>query len=146
MEQIIDSEISTSTNRIYTERAIWLGTFLGGPITGGYFIAENFKTFHDKTNVVKTWVGTIVISLLLIASTLFIPATDKIPGVTYAFVYTFIASLVVKHYQQTKIAQFLSEGGLPHKRWTVIGRGSIGFFIMLAVIVIVVIVFDLDVK
>ena len=32
----------TQTPKIYNERAIWAGTFIGGPLAGGYLIAENF--------------------------------------------------------------------------------------------------------
>lgn len=49
MEQILD--IQTSTQKIYRDKAIWVGTFLGGPLAAGYLIAENFKAFNDPAKV-----------------------------------------------------------------------------------------------
>ncbi len=40
MEQILD--IEKPKPKIYNYRAIGVGTFLGGPLVAGYFIAENF--------------------------------------------------------------------------------------------------------
>jgi len=43
MEQKIN--IQTPTEKIYKDRAIGVGTFLGGPLAAGYLIAENLKSF-----------------------------------------------------------------------------------------------------
>lgn len=31
------------TFKLYKDKAIYLGTFIGGPLVAGYLIAENFK-------------------------------------------------------------------------------------------------------
>lgn len=45
MEQTLETN---ETVKIYKDRAIWAGTFLGGPLVAGYLIAENFKVFNEK--------------------------------------------------------------------------------------------------
>jgi hypothetical protein len=46
MEEILDAE--KPMQKIYNTKAIIIGTFLGGPLVAGYFIAENFKAFNEK--------------------------------------------------------------------------------------------------
>ncbi len=33
-----------SIEKIYKDKAIWVGTFLGGPLVAGYFFSKNYKT------------------------------------------------------------------------------------------------------
>jgi hypothetical protein len=49
LEKSVFEEVPTE--KIYSEKAIRVGTFLGGPIVAGYFIAENFKVFGDFDKV-----------------------------------------------------------------------------------------------
>jgi riboflavin synthase alpha subunit len=55
------------TEKIYTEKAIRVGTFLGGPLVAGYFMAENFKVFGDSEKAKKTWIITILATLSIFA-------------------------------------------------------------------------------
>jgi hypothetical protein len=55
--------------KLYKDIAVRAGTFMGGPIVAGYLIAENFK------------------------------GTEKIPGYIIPFIYTQVASYMVRQYQ-----------------------------------------------
>ena len=64
MEQTIDFE--KPKQKIYKERAIWVGSFIGGPLTAGYLIAENFKAFNKLEKARKTWIFTWIATALII--------------------------------------------------------------------------------
>jgi hypothetical protein len=53
------------TKKIYTDRLIWAGTFLGGPLVAGYLIAENFKVFNEPNKVKLTWIYAIIATIVI---------------------------------------------------------------------------------
>lgn len=61
MEQTL--EIQNGSKKIYKDKAIWVGTFLGGPLVAGYFIAENFKVFGEYGKAKKTWIYAILTTI-----------------------------------------------------------------------------------
>jgi hypothetical protein len=100
MEQILD--IETPAQKIYKDRAIWLGTFLGGPLAAGYLIAQNFEAFGESHKATKTWVYAILATVLVFGGVFMIPETVEIPNQIIPFVYTGIASYLVHLFQGQK--------------------------------------------
>jgi hypothetical protein len=41
--------------KLYKDKAIWIGTFIGGPLVAGYLIAENYKKLGQDKNASKSW-------------------------------------------------------------------------------------------
>lgn len=99
------------TLKVYTAKAIWSGTFLGGPLVAGYFMAENFKAFNDHDKAKKTWIIAIVVTVLLFGSIFLIPDSDKVPNHIIPLVYTGIAYYLVQHFQGPHIAEHEKNGG-----------------------------------
>ena len=79
MEQILENQ--PISGKVYKERAIWVGTFLGGPLVAGYLIAENFKVFHQNDRVKKTWIYSIIATIVIFGVAFAIPDNIKIPKV-----------------------------------------------------------------
>lgn len=129
MEQILD--IQKPTGKIYKDRAIWVGTFLGGPLVAGYLIAENFKAFNEKDKAKKTWIYAIVATVIVFGGVFLIPATIKIPNQIIPLIYTAIAYYLVQHFQGQSIAAHINSGGLLHSWWRTISVGLIGLVITL---------------
>jgi len=130
MEQlIIDSQ--TMTKKIYTDRLIWAGTFLGGPLVAGYLIAENFKVFNEPEKVKRTWIFAILATVIIFGGIFLIPNIEKIPRQLIPFIYTAIAYFLVQHYQDEKIKTYFKNGGLSYKWWRVLIIGLIGTVISL---------------
>ena len=63
MEQIMEKQ--SPTGKIYKAREIEVGAFIGGPLVAGYFIAENFKVFNQPDKAKRTWVITIIVTILI---------------------------------------------------------------------------------
>lgn len=133
------SFIEIPTYKIYKERAIWVGTFLGGPLVAGYLIAENFKAFNEIEKAKKTWLFAIISTILIFGGIFLIPETIKIPNQIIPIIYTAIAYYLAKHFQEKKMIEHIENGGEYYSWWRIIAIGVIGIFIS----IIAFICFDL---
>lgn len=140
MEQTTDTQ--TSTEKIYKDRAIWVGTFLGGPLAAGYLIAENFKVFNEFDNAKKTWMYAILTTIVVFGGIFLIPDTVKIPNQVIPLIYTAIAYYLVQHFQGQKINAHIDAGGQLHSWWRTIGVGIIALAITIIPIVCFVVIAD----
>lgn len=107
--------------KIYSMGSIWAGTFLGGPLTAGYFIAENFKTFGQREKVTTTWLVAIAVTVVIFGGLFMIPNADKIPNQIIPLIYTAIAYYIVNETQGDKIKQYISETGRAFSIWRALG-------------------------
>ncbi|NHA06077.1 hypothetical protein G7092_19865 [Mucilaginibacter sp. HC2] len=119
----------TQTSKIYNERAIWAGTFIGGPLAGGYLIAENFKAFNKKTEARNTWIFAILATIVIFGGVFLIPNAEKIPRQIIPIIYTAIAYSLVKRYQGSDINAHISTGGPIFNWWRTIGVSLVGLLI-----------------
>ena len=117
------------TMKIYTDRLIWAGTFIGGPLVAGYLIAENFKAFNELNKVRITWIYSILATIIIFGGVFLIPDVEKIPRQLIPFVYTAIAYFIVQHFQGDKIKDFIKNGGESYKWWRALVIGLIGIII-----------------
>ena len=104
-------EAIKSMKRIYKDKLILTGTFLGGPLVAGYLIAENFKVFNEVNKVKKTWIFAIIGTILTFGIAFLIPENAKIPNQTIPFIYTAIVYFFVKHFQKKNISAYIALGG-----------------------------------
>lgn len=109
MEQLFDTD--RPSQKIYTDKAIYVATFLGGPLIAGYLIAENFKAFDEGKQATRTWVYAILASVVIFGIIFMIPDSINIPNYLFPVLYTLVASLVVKRFQGGQIAAHIDAGG-----------------------------------
>ncbi len=140
MEQTTDSQ--TPTAKVYKDRAIWVGTFLGGPLAAGYIIAENFKVFNEADKARKTWMYTILATVVIFGGIMLIPDHIKLPNQVIPFMYTAIAYYLVQHYQGQNISAHISSGGEFQSWGRTIVVGLIGLAITIVPIIGFVLVSD----
>jgi hypothetical protein len=126
MEQ---TNIQLPAQKIYKDRAIWAGTFLGGPLVAGYLMAENFKVFNEPDKAKKAWIYAIIATVVIFGGIFLIPDIDKIPRQFIPFVYTIIAYYLVIHYQGPNIEKHINGGGQTYNWWRAAGIGLIGIVI-----------------
>lgn len=132
MEQKID--IQPSTRKIYKDKTIWIGTFLGGPLVAGYLISENFKAFDEFDKAKRTWIYAIIATIVIFGGVFLIPENVKIPNQIIPLIYTGIASYLFQHFQGENVTSHINSGGQLHSWWRVIGVGVIGLAITLIAI------------
>jgi hypothetical protein len=123
------SDIQTPTEKIFKDRAIWIGSFLGGPLVAGYLIAENFKVFNETDKAKKTWIYTIISTIVVFGGVFLIPENIKIPNQIIPLIYTGIAYYLVQHFQGQNISTHINSGGELHSWWRTIAVGIIGLII-----------------
>jgi len=104
------------TEKLFKPLGIYIATFFGGPIVAGYLISCNYKSLNEKHNVVKTWVFTIIGTMLIL---FYIYAFSNkssrhLPGFLFPLIYTIITYNVVNLVQKRKIAAYISSGGQFH--------------------------------
>jgi hypothetical protein len=128
MEQKIDVQ---TPKKIYKYKEIWTGTFLGGPLVAGYYIAENFKAFEEYDKAKRTWIYTIISTIVIFGGIFLIPNTIKIPNQIIPFLYTGIAGFLAFHYQDQQITAHINSGGQIYSWWRTIGVALIGLAIIL---------------
>lgn len=135
MEDILDIEKPTGKVKVYKENSIWLAAFLGGPLVAGYIIAENFKAFNQPDKMKRTWIITILASVVIFTIAFLLPDGIRIPGQFIPIVYAGVASMLMKHYQENLIREHISTGGQVYSWGRVALVGVIGLLIILAAIV-----------
>ena len=140
MEQTL--EIETPTEKIYKDRAIWVGTFLGGPLTAGYLIAENFKAFNETDKAKKTWVFAIIATIVIFSGVFMIPDNVNVPNQIIPLVYTSIAYFLVQHFQGKNISAHIDSGGQLFSWWRTIAVSIIGLIITMVPIFAFALLYD----
>ncbi|MFT5891871.1 MAG: hypothetical protein ACI9Y7_001978 [Dokdonia sp.] len=115
----------TSKNKVFKDKAIGAGAFLGGPLAAGYFLAENFKAINQPEKVKKTWIITILATIAIFSIAFIIPANSRFPNQLIPAVYTFIAYLLFKNYQEKQVLEKIESGGTYHSWWRVIGASVV---------------------
>jgi fucose permease len=119
-------DIEIPKEKIYSDRALWVGSFIGGPLVAGYLIAENFKVFKDAPKANKTWIITIIGTIIILGGVLLIPDDVNIPSVVIPLVYTSIAYATALYFQKKLMNKHTENGGVFYSWWRVIGIALLG--------------------
>jgi hypothetical protein len=128
--------------KLYKDRAIFVGTFLGGPLVAGYMAAENFKHIGQPDKVKNTWVIAIAATLVVLGAVFFIPGIEKIPNYIIPFIYTAIARQLVMRQQGNAIKAHVESGGQMYSVWRAVWIGLVGTLMLIALVVILMFVAD----
>ncbi len=133
MDSISDIEIPE--DKIYTDKAIWLGTFFGGPLVAGYFLSENFKAFDEKAKARNAIFISVGFTILLMLVIFLMPETSTIPNYAFPLIYSGIVAFLVQHYQGDNIKNHLGLGGETFGGWRVFITAVIGLVLITVPIV-----------
>ncbi|HYK47889.1 MAG TPA: hypothetical protein VEV83_22080 [Parafilimonas sp.] len=135
--------LSTPPNfKVYNDRAIYVGTFLGGPLVAGYLAAENFKQLGQQDKVKITWTIAIGVTIAIFAAVFLVPAIQKVPNYIIPLIYALIAQFLVKRFQGTEIKTHIENGGQAYSVWRAVWIGLIGAVVLVAVIFMIILFLD----
>src|ERR1700712_4767815 len=121
---------------IYSANQIRLGTFLGGPLVAGYFIAENYKVFGEAGKGKAAWIYAIAFSIVLFGSIFAIPDDVHVPGYIIPIIYCWVTYYLVQHFQGKQIDALTNGGEGLFSWWRVVLIGLIGLAVTMALLVI----------
>ncbi len=119
--------------KLYSQRAIAIATFFGGPLAAGVLIRRNSLNLgREKDGAIALIVG-IITTILLFWGIFQIPEPiiDKIPNVIIPAIYTGIIYLIVEKIQGQKLREHKEERGVFYSAWRATGIGAICAAILL---------------
>src|SRR6201996_3066304 len=103
--------------KLYKDRAIWVGTFMGGPLVAGYLAAENFRQLGQKSEARKAWIIAIIATIIIFGALFLVPDVEKIPRYIIPLTYTALAQFLVQKYQGEALKRHIAEGGQTYSVW-----------------------------
>jgi len=113
--------------KIYKKNSIRIATFLGGPLTAGYLIGENYKAFGAKKKTIFAWLISLAVMVVVFVIA-FNMADSQSTGSRYIIplILSFIAYYVVQIFQEKEIEQHFASGGDAYSVWRAVGISLIG--------------------
>jgi hypothetical protein len=141
------SDIQFPTETIYSDKSIWVGAGLGGPLVAGYIMARNFEAFDEPGKVKATWIITIIATGLIFGVAFLIADLGDFVGKAIPGIYAGVAYLLIRQHQGAQIDAHISAGGATHGVLNVAGVSIAGLVItMLPLIGIVLAVESRDTR
>jgi hypothetical protein len=130
--------------KLYRPLNIYVATLFGGPLVAGYLIAANYKALNESRNVARTWIFTIIGTVLIIVFAYVIESrsTRNVPGYIISIIYSVIIYNIVNLVQKPKIINYISAGGQFHPASRVLLVTIIGVVITFLILLIVANFFD----
>lgn len=120
--------------RFYSQRAITIATYFGGPLAAGFLVKKNYETLEQPDNARKSLIIGIVSTILIFAGIFSIPEEiiDKIPNALIPLIYTGIIYLIIERVQGESIKNHKESGGEFYSGWKAAGVGAIAMLILAA--------------
>ncbi|MEA2107448.1 MAG: hypothetical protein U9P82_12155 [Bacteroidota bacterium] len=124
------------TKKLFSQRAIAIATYFGGPAAAGYLVKKNYESYNQEDVGKKAFIIGIISTLLIFAGIFSIPEhiIDKIPNVLIPAIYTGIIYLIVEKIQGKWLKEHKESGGEFYSGWKATGIGAIFMVILLALI------------
>ena len=125
--------------KLYSVKQVYWGTFLGGPLAGGFMIAENFNRLGDKVKSRNTWAITILTTVLIFGLIIFIKQASNFPGYIIPLGYLIATRYMVQKFQGEAIDAHLQDEGELYNNWRTLWIGLIGLVITFLLILLILI-------
>lgn len=115
-------------HKVFTNQAISMATFIGGPLSAGFLMAKNFIAFGNRSAAQNTLIISFISSILLYALFFIIPqhSIDAIPSTLLPVFYTTVVTVLVAKLQGSKIDEHISSKGAKASNWLAFGYGMLG--------------------
>ncbi|MCW3789012.1 hypothetical protein [Plebeiibacterium sediminum] len=136
MTEIKQEADINNSYKLYSQRAIGIATYIGGPIAAGWLIRENFRNLGNDDYGKHALAISILATFFIFAGIFSIPESvmDKIPNFIITLVYTGIIYLTVEKLQGKDIAAHQKSEGAFFSGWKAAGVGLINMVIYMVVI------------
>jgi len=131
-----DERFQEADNRLYSQAAIAIATYLGGPIAAGALMRRNFINLGQEQWGKHAFFFGFVATVLIFLGIFLLPdaVIDKIPDALIPAIYTGIVFLFVKRIQGPKLKDHKESNGPFFSKWRAAGIGSLYMLGLLAVI------------
>lgn len=122
----------TKNLKFYSQKAIGIATFIGGPLAAGYLIRENYLSLNKPDEGRKSLLIGIASTILLFIGIFMIPESimDKVPNQILPAIYTGIVLYIVAKIHGTILYQHKENGNEFYSEWKAAGIGLISAIIL----------------
>jgi hypothetical protein len=135
---MIDAEILTQapTIKLYSQKAIGVATFFGGPVAAGILIRKNFIALGKKEHAFYALIIGIASTILLFIGIFSIPQNilDKTPNTLIPIIYTAVIYYINEIYQGKELKEHKEKNGIFYSNWKAAGVGAIFMSVLLGVL------------
>lgn len=123
----------------YSQKAIGIATFLGGPLAAGYLIRENYLSLNKPDEAKNSLLIGIISTVLLFTGVFMVPDSimDKVPNQIIPAIYTGIILFIVAKTQGNILFEHKENGNGFYSKWKATGIGFISAIVTLVVILCV---------
>lgn len=119
--------------KLNKEWAIFLAAFLGGPLSGGFLMAENFRQLGESSKARITIVLSVVGFLFLFFLPI-VPGMEKVPPYAIAVASLIAIRSLVKFYQEKQIRAHIETGGRTYSILRAIVAGLLSLAMYLSIL------------
>ena len=119
--------------KLYSQRAISIATFFGGPMAAGFLARQNFINLGKEDYGKYSMLIGIVSTLLIFAGIFSIPEhiLDKIPNILIPTIYTGIIYLIIEKLQGKELSDHKINKGEFYSAWKAAVVGAICMVVLL---------------
>lgn len=120
--------------KLYSQKAIGIATFFGGPLAAGILVRKNFINLGKEEQGKQALFIGIVSTILLFAGLFAIPDSimDKFPNSLIPTIYTAIILMIIELVQGHELRLHTTGNGEFYSAWNAVGIGVICAVILLA--------------
>jgi hypothetical protein len=134
---LVESPPAVPQQKLYTEQAIAIATFIGGPLGGSYLLSLNYMLLGEEEagqRAIKWGLAGTIFMLLLF---FLLPGTvsDAVPNMVYNMAFTGLFYYLAKRLQGECLAEHRQLCGSFMTRWRAVGVGLISMVIAVLVAV-----------
>lgn len=125
-------DIHNQPIKLYSQKSITFGTFLGGPLAAGILARQNYLQLGKEKEGMYALIIGIILTFLIIVAIVATPGyiIDKIPRELIPFVYTGIISLIIERLQGKELKAHKENNGEFYSGWKVAGIGAMSMVIL----------------
>jgi len=113
--------------KLYTEQAVAIATFIGGPLGGSYLLSLNYMLLGDEEAGQRTIKWGLAVTVLLLLAFFLMPApvSEAVPDIIYNMAFTGVFYYLTKRLQGGYLAEHRQLRGRFMTRWRAVGVGLV---------------------
>jgi len=129
-------EEPSDKRKLFSEKAVYIATFFGGPVVAGYLMGQNYKVLGQAALANRSFFIGILSSVLMYAALFLLPENiiDSIPAAFIPGIYTFIIVLIFQKYQKSAVILHKENNGKFYSGWKATGIGTVFLIVQIAAI------------
>ncbi|RFZ83470.1 hypothetical protein DYU05_15180 [Mucilaginibacter terrenus] len=136
-------EVTSIDAKVFLAKHVRLATFLGGPIAGGYIIAENYKALNDYRMAKNTWAVTLLVTVAVFGAILYLPGVSRLPSVFFPLLFSLAGYQLTVILQDKRLYAYMNNGGTAYNWGRPVVVSLIACVVQLFLIFIVAIASDM---